>query len=954
MARLRLRALLGQIHDFLSTRQDCGDSDGALLERFVGRGDETAFEALLQRHGPMVLGLCRRLLADSHEAEDAFQATFLVLIRKARSIRRQASLGSWLFGVAWRIAQRARAARTQRRQHEQTAARTQQATAPATPALDDLRCVLEEELHRLPAKYRAPMVLCYFEGKTNEEAAQQLHWPTGTVQGRLARARRLLRSRLTRRGVTLGSGALAALEAVPQAPAAVPAGLQTATVKAGVLWIASGQTVGLSPEAVRLAQGLLHTMKVTKMRILLIGLILAATLSAATGWWWQQTAAPAVSEPPPDAPQAKQPLPVEQSKAKEKEPAVDFLGDPLPAGALARMGTLRLRQGGRVTAVAVSPDGSTLASGGFDRVVRWWDAATGKELRSSGLHPDYVIDMVFSLDGKRLYSCCGTVYFWEVATGKQIEQTAVLEKGCIALALSPNGKTLAMGTITGLRLWDTAGNISVRLLGDAKEAVSSVAFSPDGRWLACTGDQLRVHVWDLQTQKEVYTFKGMGAAAYNFWGVRFSPDKKLLAATRAGETYVWDLITGKEVGKFGREQNGRGVVFSADSKKLIAPGRDGWPHLWDIASGKELAWFSAEGEPGEWTMALALTKDGKTLVSGHSDHTVRLWDAATGKEILPFGVPHTSVSAVAWADGGKTLVSGSRDGVVHRWDAGTGKELGTLAKLQGTRPSVAVSPDGKVAAAGALGVFKVQRWQVDTGKELPALEKPAEAAALAFSPNGQLLAAGGWDQRVRVWRQAGALLHTLDDFKGPIYTVAFSPDGRLLAASGNEHPKHADWGDQAKPASKVHGIVLWDAATGKLHGRLGNHLSSVRALAFSPDGKILAAAPNDGSLADGTHSDKEKAVRLWEVASGKERLRLEAGFEGATALTFVQGGKLLAVGTPWSRLQLWDAATGKLLQDLRGHRHGITSLALSQDGQRLGSASQDGTILVWDVSQFGK
>src|SRR5262249_24589602 len=158
------------------------------------------------------------------------------------------------------IAQRARAARTLRRQRERAAAATQQAAAGTAPEPDDLRRLLDEEVSRLPEKYRAPMVLCYFEGKTNQEAAQHLHWPTGTVQGRLARARQMRRSRLARRGVTLGVGALAAVEAAPPAPAAMPSSLEAATRKGSLLWTTTRRADGLSPGAVQLAQGLLHTM----------------------------------------------------------------------------------------------------------------------------------------------------------------------------------------------------------------------------------------------------------------------------------------------------------------------------------------------------------------------------------------------------------------------------------------------------------------------------------------------------------------------------------------------------------------------------------------------------------------------------------------------------------------------------------------------------------------------
>ena len=181
-----------------------GLTDGQLLARFVATRDEPAFAALVRRHGPMVLGVCRRLLPRGPDAEDAFQATFLVLFRRARALDRGGSVANWLYTVAYHVALRARADAARRRQCERAVPRRDE--APAADVWSDLRPVLDEELTRLPDKYRAPVVLCYLEGKTNEEAGRLLGCPVGTVKGRLSRARDLLRARLARRGVTLSAG----------------------------------------------------------------------------------------------------------------------------------------------------------------------------------------------------------------------------------------------------------------------------------------------------------------------------------------------------------------------------------------------------------------------------------------------------------------------------------------------------------------------------------------------------------------------------------------------------------------------------------------------------------------------------------------------------------------------------------------------------------------------------
>src|SRR5262249_42672737 len=207
--------------------------EGEVREGFRGRGGaeaEQAFAVLVERHGPMVLRVCRAVLRAPHDAQDAFQATFLVLVRKAGSIRKRDSVASWLHGVACRVASCARLAALRRRRHEREAAGRAEAAA-AGAGWDDLGPALHEELRRLPEKFLAPIVLCPRGGRTHEQAAQRLNWPVGTVRSRLARGRERLRERLLRRGLVPAVGALAAVASSEAAGAAVPAALVEATVR---------------------------------------------------------------------------------------------------------------------------------------------------------------------------------------------------------------------------------------------------------------------------------------------------------------------------------------------------------------------------------------------------------------------------------------------------------------------------------------------------------------------------------------------------------------------------------------------------------------------------------------------------------------------------------------------------------------------------------------------------
>jgi RNA polymerase sigma factor (sigma-70 family) len=255
-----------------------GLTDGQLLEGFVSRRDQAALAALVHRHGPMVWGVCRRVLRDHHDAEDAFQATFLVLVRKAASVVPREVVANWLYGVAYRTALKARATAARRKGRERQVTEMPEPEAVRQDLCGDLQPLLDEELSRLPDKYRAVLVLCDLEGKTRKEAARQLGVPEGTVAGRLARARALLAKRLAQRGVTLSGAALAAVLS-QEAAAGVPAAVMLSTIKAAGLFAAGRAATGvISAKAVALTEGVLKSMFLTKLKtvvavVLVVGLV---------------------------------------------------------------------------------------------------------------------------------------------------------------------------------------------------------------------------------------------------------------------------------------------------------------------------------------------------------------------------------------------------------------------------------------------------------------------------------------------------------------------------------------------------------------------------------------------------------------------------------------------------------------------------------------------------------
>jgi RNA polymerase sigma factor (sigma-70 family) len=258
-------------------------TDGELLDCFLTHRDDAAFAALVRRHGPMVWGVCRRLLHHHHDAEDAFQATFLVLVRKASSVEPREMVGNWLYGVAYQTARKARSMAARRKGRERQVVELPEPAVEEHDVWQDLQPLLDQELSRLPDKYRAPLVLCDLEGKTRMEAAQQLGWPEGTVAGRLATARRMLARRLARHGPALSGGALAAVLTENLATAGVPAAVVSSTIKAASLFAAgTGAAAGtISVQVAALTEGVLKAMLFTKLKVGMMLLVVAALIGAA-------------------------------------------------------------------------------------------------------------------------------------------------------------------------------------------------------------------------------------------------------------------------------------------------------------------------------------------------------------------------------------------------------------------------------------------------------------------------------------------------------------------------------------------------------------------------------------------------------------------------------------------------------------------------------------------------
>ena len=583
---------------------DTGATDAHLLGRFVTARDEAAFAAILRRHGPMVLGVCRRMLANDADAEDAFQAAFFVLARRAASVVKRESLAAWLFGVAYRTALEARTARCRRRARE-----TPMPELPH-PQIDagevqDWRPLLDEELGRLPEKYRATVVLADLEGRTRKEVARMLGVPEGTVSSRLAAARRLLAGRLARHGLPLPVGAVSIALSQSAASACVPSPLLVSTVRVAASVAAGSATGGAIPVKVAaMGEGVMKAMVVIRLRqglvlLLTIGLLFVAGVTTYHSFAAARTADKTEAE--------------EKAEAKEK------------------VGEVRRFEGHDdwVYTVAVSPDGRRALSGSAseedkDGVVRLWDLDTGKDVRRLEGHTSGVMAVAFSRDGKRGVSASDdqTVRLWDLDTGKELKRF--------------EGHT---------------------------DQVWAVAFSPDGKRLASGGRDKSIRLWDVTTGKELKSFEGHAE------GVRtlaFSPDgKRLLSGGFDGVVRLWDVEGGNEVRTFeGHTDAVQCVAFSRDGRRALSCGLDKTIRLWNVEGGNKHCVFTGHSDV---VTSVAFSPDGKRLLSGSWDQTVRLWDVESGEVLHSFSEHDGKVQSVAFMPDGHRALSGSRDKTLRLW-----------------------------------------------------------------------------------------------------------------------------------------------------------------------------------------------------------------------------------------------------------------------------------------------
>lgn len=626
-------------------------------------------------------------------------------------------------------------------------------------------------------------------------------------------------------------------------------------------------------------------------------------------------------------------------------PPTDRYGDPLPDGAVSRLGSIRFLHGDWVRSVAFSPDGKTLVSGTQERFFRIWDTATGREVRRFKVKDTSVVRVALSPNGRLIASTGngGPLTVWDAASGEQIVSrrlgSSYYNGG---LAWSPDGKTLALALQNGaIQLFDPSTGRMLRACEKAPDTdTSGLSFSPDGKLLLSSGFYGKPScIWDATTGKLLRRLEGNADMGDS---LTFSPDGKMAAGacsyplglrTTRTTFRLWDVASGKKIRDvpIGTVQC---AAFSPDGKIVAAGDCQRLIFLIDPATGKVVRQWTAHGD---CVSALAFSRDGKVLASGGADKRIHLWDPATGKELNPTPGHRGPVKKIVVTPDGRTVVSASVDRTIRFWDWRAGRErsrgedLGTHEGAFG----LVVSPDGKSLAS--LETFLESRWKANevirlwdpsTGKMLSKYMRKGgdRIGAIAFLRDNKTLAASFWDGSIGLWQPSTEkwLRRLGKSDKGIDYLIP-TPDGKSIAWIGYEKS-----------------VGIRDLATGAdRHIFKNERYSFGTVMALSPDGTALAV--------QGGH----EPLSFWDVAVGTKMYDLElermSGDHSICGLAFSPDGTIIATAE-FREVRLWDLRSRKVFRRLRGHLGNVNSVAFAPDGQTLISASDDGTLLVWDMT----
>ncbi|PSB22326.1 hypothetical protein C7B76_04640 [filamentous cyanobacterium CCP2] len=589
----------------------------------------------------------------------------------------------------------------------------------------------------------------------------------------------------------------------------------------------------------------------------------------------------------------------------------------------------------QVLSVAFSPDGEYLVASDISYEIHVWRGAETQPFRTFNAKDGWCWAIAISPNGRTLAgSANGVVHLWDLATGESQGELRGSEGRVFALSFSPDGCYLASGCEDHqIRVWEVrTGRLVWQLAGHSDE-VRTVAFAPqnyqtprlaspfppspsEGHQLVSGSHDGRLKLWDLTTGTCLDTWSTGTAPVLS---VAFSPDGQTLASGSRDRTVrLWEMST-RECRHVltGHQQQVRTVAFSPNGRTLASGSDDPMICLWDAASGQLISTLTGHSS---WISSLAFSPDGQTLASGSEDQSVRLWDSQTQQVLKVLQGHNNGVWSVALSPDGRTLVSGGQDRCLRFWDLTTGVLQNALPGHDGWVLSVAFSADGRWLVSGSED-RTVRLWDGQTG-ELQRIwdEHQHEVWSVAIDPQGEWVASGSLDGTIKFWNfTTNHSFRSLTGHTRGIWAITVSPDGRTLASGSQDRT-----------------IRLWDVATGECQQVLTGHNCWIRGLAFSPNGRYLASGGSNGQ------------VKLWDLQQQTHQ-SWEAHNSLLLAVAFSPDGQTLATCSGDRTVKLWDVNTFTCRQTLMGHQKWVRSLAFHPQGNPLISCGQDATIRVWNL-----